>query len=245
MSDTPYDSPHVPRIDSTGDDPTDDHPIREAPIREAPIRTAKALGFEPDELDGHTIEELSDYLDRDGQPVDPAIESSPDALLALAALRRLRDLSGSLIEADARAEPPRDDSWISGILANISIEARAGRDIPISHTSPTARLSITEGAVRGLIRAAGDSVEGVLVGRCRLEGDVTIADTPIAVTLEVAVLWGEQIPETTARLRSAVYSQLLRHTELRIASIDITVTDVQFSRAADDALVVGPDEESE
>ncbi|SMQ74122.1 hypothetical protein [Agreia sp. VKM Ac-1783] len=188
---------------------------------------------ENDDLDGHTIDELSDYLDRGRTPLDPSIEGSPGCRIALSSLERLRQISKSLVEVDAAAEAPRNDDWLGGILESIGREARAGRDIPLLPPSPRATLSVTEGAVRGLIRAAGDRSGGLIIGRCRLDGDVTAPGTPITVSIDASVFWGERIVETVDRAREAIYSALLKHTELTIASIDITVHDVYFAQVSD------------
>ncbi len=190
--------------------------------------------WEPEDLDGHTIEELSAYLDSGRSPADPSIDSSPGCQLALASLQRLRRLAGSLLETQATSEPEPEESWVAGIVRNISREARAGRTIPIAHPDAAADLGITEGSVRGLIRAAGDTIDGLIIGRCRLEGDVTTPGTPITVTVDATVGWGASIPETTARLRAAIADSLARHTDLDVAAIDITVTDVHTERAEDE-----------
>jgi uncharacterized alkaline shock family protein YloU len=182
-----------------------------------------------DDLDGHTIDELNDYLDRGRTPLDPSIEESAGCRIALGSLERLREISRSLVEVDAVAESPRDDDWLGGLLESIGREARAGREIPLHSSSPLATLSVTEGAVRGLIRAAGDGAGGLIIGRCRLEGDVTVPGEPITILVDVSVFWGERISPTVERARAAIYSELLKHTELNVVSIDFTVHDIQFA----------------
>ncbi|TIH33587.1 hypothetical protein D4765_14730 [Subtercola vilae] len=199
-------------------------------------------GFEPADLDGHTIEQLNDYLDAGRQPLDPSIENSPGCQIALSAMLRLREMSRTLLETDVLSEPAPTDTWVSGILNRIGLEARAGRDIPVQHPSPAAKLTLTEGAVRGLIRAAGDTVGGLLIGRVRLVGDVTLAGEPITVLVDASVFWGEPIVAAAARVREAIYAELLKHTELTVASIDVTVHDVHRSRAPE-ALLVRTDED--
>lgn len=184
------------------------------------------IGVEPDDLDGHTIEELSDYLDAGRAPRNQSIDDSPGCQLALQAMARLRVLSHSLLESDVRAAPPLPESWVEKILGNIALDARAGRKIPISHLVPGAELAITEGAVRGIIRAAEAEVDGVVIGRCRLEGDVTISGQPITISIDASILWGEPIPAATARLRETIAAQLRKHTELTIAGIDVTIHDL-------------------
>ena len=186
------------------------------------------LGLEPDDLDGHTIEELSDYLDSHRSPADPSIDYSPGCQLALQAMERLRMLSRGLIDADVAVAPAPREGWVERILGNIAFDARAGRRIPIVHptATSTADLAITEGAIRGLIRAAEADVDGVITGRCRLDGDVAEVGAPITVQVDVSVLWGQPIPETASRLREAIAKRLALHTDLNVVGIDIAIHDV-------------------
>ncbi|MGO1768767.1 MAG: hypothetical protein ACTHZX_02330 [Microbacterium sp.] len=184
------------------------------------------LGLEPEDLDGHTIEELSDYLDAGRTPPDPAIEASAGCRIALDALQRLRGFTTDLVAADEAAEPEPDEGWVRGILAGITSDARAGRRIPLAPEEHDADLGITEGAVRGLIRAAEDAVPGVLVGRCRLDGDVTLPGMPIPVRVDVSVAYGARIPDAVAGIREEIAAILAAHTDLVVAAIDITVRDI-------------------
>jgi uncharacterized alkaline shock family protein YloU len=183
-----------------------------------------------DGLDGHTIDELSDYLDAGRSPRDEHIENSPGCLIALDALARLRATTWAMLEAEAAAAPGRDTAWIGKVLSNISREARAGRDIPISDPDPHATLSVTEGSIRGLVRAAGDGVGGALVGRCELVGDVTVPGEPISVSVTASVVFGENMREVAQRMRGSILEALARHTELTIASVDVTVQDILMPR---------------
>lgn len=186
---------------------------------------------ELDDLGGHTIEELCDYLDAGRTPVDPSIEDSPGCRIALDALTRLRDLSPELLAADAAAEPEPDESWVEGILAGIALDARAGRRIPLTVPALDANLGITEGAVRGMIRAAENTVPGVVVGSCRFDGDVTVPGEPVRVRVEVSVPYGEPIPDLVDRLRAEISARLAAHTTLNVTGVDITVHDIQQSRS--------------
>lgn len=185
-----------------------------------------------EDLDGHTIEELSDYLDAGRTPADPAIEGSPGCRIALDALARLRELTPELLAADTAAEPEPDDTWVQSILAGITLDARAGRRIPLTTATPAldADLGITEGAVRGLIRAAEHTVPGVVVGKCRFDGDVTVPGEPVRVRVDVSVPYGEPIPDLTDRLRAEISARLKSHTTLNVTGIDIKVHDIQQLR---------------
>lgn len=177
-------------------------------------------------LAGHTIEELSDYLDAGCTPADPTIDASPECQIALRSLERLRTAQASLLSQDVARAADRDDSWVASILQNINVEAHAGRDIPFTHPASTARLIVTEGAVRGILRAAGDSLANIVVGRCRLDGDVSVPGDPITIRIDAAVGEGEDIPVSAAVLREAVYTALRTHTQLNVVAIEITIRDI-------------------
>ena len=181
------------------------------------------------------IADLSEYLDRGEYPPRELLERSPAHQIALDSLLRFRSSARGLLQADADAEPSRDDGWVARILTNIHIEARAGRSIPLPSPTPSAEFSITEGAVRGLIRAAGDSVPGALIGRCRLNGDVTVPGTPITVAVEASVIVGEPIPAAALHIREDIAAALHRHTQLTLAAVDVTVTDLHLSHQGQEA----------
>lgn len=183
-----------------------------------------------DDFSQDLIAQLSDYLDRGQTPPEDYLNEAPEHRIAYDALTRFRALAQNILAEDIAAEPVRDDDWVTGILANINREARSGRSIPVSHPSPKADLSLTEGAVRGLIRSAGDAVAGTFVGACRLDGDVDQPGSPVTVNVEASVFWGEQMPQTAQRLRDAITRSLLQHTELNVVAVNVTITDVHLRR---------------
>ena len=171
---------------------------------------------------GYTLEQLGDYLDSGRTPAIPAIDDNAECQAVLASLERFSSLSQELVERDAAASPAIDESWFGALLAQVTLEARAGRDLPLASADPRIRLSITEGAVREFVRAAGDAVDGVLVGRCSL----TSSDAGVAVDISISVQLGTPVHAAAETVRQAVYTELLKHTELLIESVDVTVTDV-------------------
>jgi len=196
----------------------------------------KEVAEEQARLSGHTIEDLNDYLDRGRTPSDSSIDDSPECTTALTRLERLRAALRRVDSAAVDREASRNDGWVATIIDSIRLETRSGRRIPLASESPVARLALTEGAVLGVLRTAGDGIDGILISRCRLDGDVTEPGAPITVRLEVAVgtdgtNTGESVPNLTARLRAAVSAVLVQQTELSISAIDITVTDL-YLRAA-------------
>jgi hypothetical protein len=182
-----------------------------------------------DDIDGHSIDSLSDYLDRGRQPRDPSIESSPAAQNALAALSRLRAVAPRVIAADAEYFAPQNENWIKRILDQIGVQAHAGRDIPISHDVEGAVLSISEGAVRAIVREVGDDTPGLLVERCRLHGDVETPGAPVEVHVVVSTFDGTDTAEAITRFQTDVEAALREHTDLSIAGITVRVHDTDLS----------------
>jgi hypothetical protein len=182
---------------------------------------------DPSELvDGRTLEELEDYLDRGRSPRDPSIEESAACRLALRALERVRGLSLAVLEDEASRLPTRDDSWIAGLIESIKAEVVGGRDIPLRHPDPSVRLGVTEAAVRGLLRQVGDAVDGVVVRSSELDGDVSEAGAPIEVTLTMTARYGVPLRDAAQALRAAAASALALHTELQVAAVHVVVDDV-------------------
>ena len=180
-------------------------------------------GLDPEDLDGHTIEELGDYLDAGRQPRDAGIEESPGCLIALDALARLRVESWAMLEGEALADRDRDQSWIQNVIANITRESRPGRDIPVGHPDRGTRLNITEGAVRGLVRAAGDGTGGSLIGKVDLDGDVTVPAEPITVTVTASAAYGPNLVVLAQLIRERIVQALQTHTELNVLAVNVAI----------------------
>lgn len=175
---------------------------------------------------GRTIEELSDYLAAGRTPYDPEIETCPECLNELRALARVTRLARELLEQEAADLPAPPDTWMQAILGDIHREMRAGRDLPLHHPDPRVRISVTEGAVRALIRDVADDIDGLIVGRCEFLGAVDRPGAPVRVHLTASALWGRSVPELSATLRDLVSAALSRHTELNVAAVDVTIADL-------------------
>lgn len=178
-----------------------------------------------DDLDGHTMEDLASYLESGRNPRNESIESSPACQMALESLERLQRLTSEMVQEDETCEEA-EDSWVDWILSGIALDVRAGRRIPYQASEPH-EMSITEGAVRGLVRQAEEDLPGFVIGRCRLDGDVEIPGSPVTVVVEVCVPFGRPIPELAEQLRARILENLTRHTEMTVTAVDIVVTDVQ------------------
>jgi len=208
-------------------DPTHVSPAARATGPEATAPAVPPVDVEPDDA-GVSTERLSDYLDSGREPYDPLIEDDPACLAQLLALQRLRSLSVGLVESDVAASPAPDPSWIAGVMDRVRRESRTGRDIPLASPDARSTLHITEGAVRSLVREAGDAVPGAVVVSCGLAGDVGVADAPVRVDVAVSVVYGADVRQVADRVRAAVAAALTRQTELVVEALDVTVRDVHL-----------------
>ncbi len=186
----------------------------------------------PEPIGGFALEELSEYVDGGRDPRRPDIEQNAEARHAVDQLERLRAISEALLTAES--EPEIGESWFQGVLTRLSREVRAGREVPISSPSESARLTVSEGALRALIRNAGDALGGAAIGRTRFDGDLTVPGAPIVVHVDIAAYAGTRLPDLADRVRSAVQAAIRMHTELEVAAIDITITDVLVRRGEGD-----------
>ena len=181
----------------------------------------------PTTLDcGKTIEELSAYLAADRMPPNPDIDTCPECLSALDGLDHVAQLSRDLIARDIGRQPDPPESWITTIMTNIAQEVRSGRSLPLRHDNPEVTLSITEGAVRALVRSVGDGIDGVVIGRCRIDGDAETLDAPVQIAITASILWGCSPQELSEVLRSRVREALRQHTDLSVAAVNIVIDDL-------------------
>lgn len=175
---------------------------------------------------GHTLEELSQYLDTGEFPDPRHLETCPDCRNGLDSLRRLSTAGSELFSNDLAEAGSGNDDWMKNILANLKLELRPGRSIPLRSEHPADTLTETEGSVLALVRSVTDLAPGAVAGRVRLEGDVTVPGEAITVNLDLAVAFGNPLLGSAEALRQDLGETLARHTELNIAAIDITITDV-------------------
>lgn len=172
---------------------------------------------------GYTLDDLSAYLDRGRTPAIAAIDRNPECQALLDAMERFGRLSHELVDRDG-AEQPASPGWLDGLLDTVAQEVRAGRDLPYAEG-----LVVTEGAVRTLVRHAGDEVPGALVGRTRIREDP--AGTRIEI--EISVLGDRPLVAVGDHVREAVADALRQHTPLGDAVIDVTVVDVHLADGAE------------
>lgn len=190
------------------------------------------MAVNPTQDCGRRIEDLSDYLDSGVSPDAAHIDHCPQCQARLAGLRRLSAAALELMGDDVAALGG-DAGWLDGMLANLRLDTRAGRPIPLGG-GDLDELTQTEGAIIALVRSVGDALGGVLIGRCRLEGDVSVAGAPVKVKINVSARYGHPLPSLADSLRSAVFAELLVQTELNVAAVDVAFVDMR-PPLADDA----------
>ncbi len=176
---------------------------------------------------GHTLEELAAYHDRGRTPAIAAIEGDAQCRAVLDSMDRLGALSRELVEHDARTDVA--ESWFQQILGEVARESRAGRDLPLLDDDPV-RIVVTEGAVRGLVRDAGDGVDGVLVERVQLTtADAQRMDVRLTISvLDEAIPPGTGLPDVAERVRTRVRSALEQDGGWTIGEIDVVVDSLRL-----------------
>ncbi|MFQ4149505.1 Asp23/Gls24 family envelope stress response protein [Arthrobacter sp. LAPM80] len=175
---------------------------------------------------GRRIEDLSDYLDTGSSPDAEHIGHCPQCQARLAGLRSLSAAARDLLDEDLTATTADDSGWLDGILENLRLETRAGRSLPLEGEGLD-ELTETEGAVISLVRSVGDGLGGVLIGRCRLEGEVDVAGAPVEVRINVSARYGYPLPTLAEELRAAVFAELLVQTELNVTAVHVAFTDMR------------------
>lgn len=176
---------------------------------------------------GTDLRDITRYLTGENPAQSAHIESCPECQDAIRSLRRLEDFTHQLAAADTdRADDP---AWFHRLMSDLHLEASPGRRIPFTDPGD-ADLAVTEGAIRASVRAAADTIDGALIGKCSFMGDITTAGAPVDVDISLAVVYGHPIQATVADLRTTVEHVLRQHTELVITNVNITVIDVVRNR---------------
>ena len=187
----------------------------------------------------HSVEDRDEYL-RTGRPnLEPHVRHCSRCRSDARRLRRLQDLTDALVQDDIRRAENDDTGWLDQVTVKLHGETRAGRPPQLASAPLEKPVARTEGSVMALIRATGDSVPGSTIGRCRLRGDLSTPGAEIRVQVHLSARWGHPLPGLVRALRERLFDTLVRHTELNVTGIDITVMDVHV---AGPPLHLGPDQ---
>ncbi|PTT16055.1 hypothetical protein DBR36_13730 [Microbacterium sp. HMWF026] len=178
---------------------------------------------------GYSLEDLSAYLDRGRTPRIPAIERNAECQAILASMDRMGRLSREIVEE--QAAEPLAESWYDDIMREVMREFRAGRDIPLARTADGTELVVTEGALYELIRGVGDGIDGLFVGRVRV--DQAEPEAPLDVRVTVSVRFGRPMAAVVEQMRDGIRSAIEQHGDLRVGRVDVTVGDVHIDEGED------------
>ncbi|MFW0107652.1 Asp23/Gls24 family envelope stress response protein [Rothia sp. P6271] len=176
---------------------------------------------------------LSDWLDDEHENNETVahrkttehIDQCPVCTQRVKALRKLGTLTAELSEHDLK-EQNKDTSWIDTLLNNIALETKAGRSIPLRSDNEFDRLTQTEGSVISAIRSAADELEDVVIGKCHLDGDVTVIDSPITVNVTASIRFGTVIDNAAEELRTLILKEIERISELNVQMVNVTIQDI-------------------
>lgn len=171
---------------------------------------------------GHTLEDLSAYLDRGRTPRVAAIEEDAECQALLASMAHASDVARALAAEDTRDAGDIADSWYDELILRVRDEVRSGKDLALGELDDSTRTTVTEGALREVVRRAGDLVDDVLVGSVSLDAD---ADG-IVVRVAIGVVHGARMQERAGLVRSAVHDALSSHAPSPITSIDVVVDEL-------------------
>ncbi|MEU3018767.1 MULTISPECIES: hypothetical protein [unclassified Nocardiopsis] len=147
----------------------------------------------------------------------------PHCRAATEEFRPLLSALGAALDDDHRITAP--PGLLDDVMSAVRAEGRSRRTLRLPGTGPGGARGDTRvrhSAVSAMLRARVDRAGGLVLGRCRIE------ETPegLVVTATARVVSGTVIPEATARARRDMAAFVADRLGLRVARIDIDVTDV-------------------
>lgn len=168
---------------------------------------------------GHDIDQLWDHLAM-GTP-DEHARSCEYCQAALNEIRPLHTATSELA-----AEPVRPPADLSGkVMA--AVRARTAPAPRIALRSPAGnRLFISERAAAFILRAAGDTIDGVRARSCRLTPDAHDMSTPADLNLSISLRFDTSALAAARAVRMAVRTAARAQLGLTLGRIDIDVVDV-------------------
>jgi hypothetical protein len=168
---------------------------------------------------GHDIDQLWDHLAK-GTP-DEHARSCEYCQAALNEIRPLRTATSELA-----AQPVRPPADLSGrVMA--AVRARTSAAPRIALPGPAGnRLFISERAAAFILRAAGDTVDGVRARSCRLTPDAHDVSASADLKLSISLRFDMPALAAARAVRMAVQTAARAQLGLTLGRIDIDVVDV-------------------
>lgn len=168
---------------------------------------------------GHDIDQLWDGLA--DSAMDEHARGCEYCQAALAEIRPLRAATSELAAEPVR--PPAD--LPARVMAVIRARITPAPRIALSGP-PGIRLSISEHAAAVVLRAAGDTVDGVRARSCRLTPAARDLSTSAGLMLTISIRYGLPALAAARAVRVAVRNAARAQLGLPLSSIDIEVVDV-------------------
>jgi hypothetical protein len=171
---------------------------------------------------GRRVDQLWNHL-ANGTP-DEHAQGCEHCQAALAEIRPLFEANEQL--AAERASPP--DDLTGRVMAAIRARIHPGPRIPLPGPAGM-RLDISERAAATILRAAGDTVDGVRSRSCRLIPAVHDKDAFTGLQLTISLRYGVPAFAAARALRGAVHAAAGRQLGLTLGHIDIEVADIHLT----------------
>jgi hypothetical protein len=168
---------------------------------------------------GHDIDHLWEHLVQDAP--DEHARSCEYCQAALTEIRPLRTAISVLAAEPVR--PPADlhAKVMAAVRARMAIAPRITLPGPAGN-----RLVISEHAAAIILRAAGDTVDGVRARSCRLPPDAPEMGTVTDLKLSISLRFGMPVLAAARAVRVAVRTAARAQLGLTLGRIDIDVVDV-------------------
>lgn len=168
---------------------------------------------------GHDVDQLWDNLEQDA--LDEHARSCGHCQAALTEIRPLRTATNAL--AAEPVHPPADLN--ARVMTVVRARMAAGPRITLPGPAGN-RLFISEHAAAVILRAAGDTVDGVRARSCRLQPDAPNTSIPADLTLSISLRFGMPVPAAARAVRAAVRTAARAQLGLTLGRVDIDVVDV-------------------
>jgi uncharacterized alkaline shock family protein YloU len=143
---------------------------------------------------------------------------------ALAQIRRLLTATGDV--HGERVRPPAD--LHRRVMAVIRAQRPPAPRVMLPGPSGN-RLNISEQAVAFILRAAGDSVDGVRARSCRLTTAAPGVSTDADLELSISLRYGMPAPAAARAVRAAVRAAARAQLGLTLDRVDIDVVDIHLA----------------
>jgi hypothetical protein len=168
---------------------------------------------------GHDIDHLWEHLMQDAPD-----EHARSCEYCQAALTEIRPLRTAISVLAAEPVPPPADlhaKVMAAVRARMAIAPRITLPGPAGN-----RLVISEHAAAIILRAAGDTVDGVRARSCRLPPDAPEMGTVTDLKLSISLRFGMPVLAAARAVRVAVRTAARAQLGLTLGRIDIDVVDV-------------------